>query len=80
MVRPPVPPVYFFVIDVSVYAIKSGMLEQTCAVIKHLIQQGKLPERAELGFITFDHQIHIFNLKPGMSSPKMIVLADIDDG
>ncbi|KAH9619758.1 hypothetical protein KSS87_018487 [Heliosperma pusillum] len=29
MVRPPMPPLYFFLIDVSVSAVKSGMLEST---------------------------------------------------
>lgn len=27
MVRPPMPPLYFFFIDVSIYSVKSGMLE-----------------------------------------------------
>lgn len=27
MVRPPMPPIYFFLIDVSLSAVKSGMLE-----------------------------------------------------
>lgn len=27
MVRPPMPPVYFFLIDVSISAVKSGMIE-----------------------------------------------------
>lgn len=27
MVRPPMPPLYFFLIDVSISAVKSGMLE-----------------------------------------------------
>ena len=27
MVRPPMPPLYFFLIDVSVLAVRSGMLE-----------------------------------------------------
>lgn len=29
MVRPPMPPLYFFLIDVSISAVKSGMLEVT---------------------------------------------------
>lgn len=27
MVRPPMPPVYFFLIDVSISAVRSGMIE-----------------------------------------------------
>lgn len=33
MVRPPMPPLYFFLIDVSIFAVKSGMLE-----VKYLIK------------------------------------------
>ncbi|KAL4572013.1 hypothetical protein LXL04_018781 [Taraxacum kok-saghyz] len=29
MVRPPMPPLYFFLIDVSIYSVKSGMLESS---------------------------------------------------
>lgn len=29
MVRPPMPPLYFFLIDVSISAVQSGMLEVT---------------------------------------------------
>ena len=30
MVRPPMPPLYFFLIDVSISAVRSGMLEVSC--------------------------------------------------
>lgn len=30
MVRPPMPPMYFFLIDVSISAVQSGMLEVIC--------------------------------------------------
>lgn len=30
MVRPPMPPMYFFLIDVSISAVRSGMLEVIC--------------------------------------------------
>ena len=33
MVRPPQPPVYVFVIDVSYNAIASGMVQKTCETI-----------------------------------------------
>lgn len=38
MTRPPMPPVYFFLIDVSFYAVRSGMLKVTgILVIKLLV-------------------------------------------
>ena len=32
MVRPPMPPVYFFLIDVSISAVRSGMIE-VCSLL-----------------------------------------------
>lgn len=32
MVRPPMPPLYFFLIDVSISAVQSGMLEVTLLI------------------------------------------------
>lgn len=34
MVRPPMPPLYFFLIDVSVTAIRSGMVEVCFCIFK----------------------------------------------
>lgn len=34
MVRPPMPPLYFFLIDVSISAVRSGMLEVCVALLK----------------------------------------------
>ena len=65
MIRPPVPPVFFFLLDVSVAAVKSGMLRTACSQIKKMIEDKKLPPSTEVGFITFDHQISIFQFKPG---------------
>ena len=42
MSRPPAPPVYFFLLDVSQEAIKSGMLEMTIHVIKDTISKDLL--------------------------------------
>lgn len=42
MSRPPAPPVYFFLLDVSQEAVKSGMLEMTVHVIKDTISKDLL--------------------------------------
>lgn len=41
MVRPPQPPVYVFVIDVSFPAVSSGVVHTVCAAIKKCL--GSLP-------------------------------------
>lgn len=42
MSRPPAPPVYFFLLDVSQEAVRSGMLEMTVHVIKDTISKDLL--------------------------------------
>ena len=54
MVRPPQPPVYLFVIDVSYNSIASGMLHHAVATIKSLLNQLPGSPRTQVGFITFD--------------------------
>ena len=42
MSSPPAPPIYFFLLDVSQEAVKSGMLEMTIHVIKDTISKDLL--------------------------------------
>lgn len=42
MSRPPTPPIYFFLIDVSKEAVQSGMLEMTIHVLKDTINNDLL--------------------------------------
>jgi protein transport protein SEC24 len=37
MVRPPMPPVYFFLIDVSISAVRSGMIEVSTSLLAQCI-------------------------------------------
>ncbi|XP_074276585.1 protein transport protein SEC24 A-like isoform X1 [Silene latifolia] len=79
MVRPPMPPLYFFLIDVSVSAVRSGMLEVVAQTIKSSLD--KLPgfPRTQIGFITFDSTIHFYNLKSTLTQPQMMVVSDVED-
>lgn len=54
MVRPPMPPVYMFVIDVSQAAAGCGMLSVVAATIKTCLDQLPGDERTLVGFLTFD--------------------------
>lgn len=54
MVRAPMPPCYFFVIDVSFQAVSSGMLGIVAETIKQCLDQLPGNERTQIGFITFD--------------------------
>ncbi|XP_024519134.1 protein transport protein Sec24-like At3g07100 isoform X1 [Selaginella moellendorffii] len=79
MVRPPMPPVYFFLIDVSITAVRSGILQIAADTIKSCLD--KLPgyPRTQIGFLTFDSTLHFYSLKSSLTQPQMVVLAQVDD-
>lgn len=78
MVRPPMPPVYFFIIDVTQPAVASGMLATVCQGIKSSLEGLQGDGRTMIGFLTFDSTLHFYNLKSSLSQPQMVVVAEID--
>lgn len=80
-VRPPQPPVFMFVIDVSYTSVASGMLDTVVATIKETIQSGSIPggSRTQVGIITFDTSLHFYNLNSNLSQPQMLVVSDLED-
>ncbi len=48
------PPVYFFVLDVTHSACSSGMLAAACRAIKGSLDSLPGDERTRIGFLTFD--------------------------
>mmetsp|Transcript_110690 Transcript_110690/g.313064 ORF Transcript_110690/g.313064 Transcript_110690/m.313064 type:complete len:759 (-) Transcript_110690:51-2327(-) len=81
MVRPPQPPVFLFVIDVSYTAVATGMLDAVVSGIKEAIQSGSIPggSRTQVGIITFDTALHFYNLNSNLSQPQMLVVSDLED-
>jgi protein transport protein SEC24 len=79
MVRPPQEPTYFFVVDVSATAVRSGMLESVAAGIKASLDDLPGRGRTKIGFITFDSTVHYFNLAADLSSPQMLVVSDLKE-
>ncbi|XP_062225139.1 protein transport protein SEC24 A-like [Phragmites australis] len=79
MVRPPMPPSYFFLIDVSVSAVRSGLLEVVAKTIKSCLDELAGFPRTQIGFLTFDSTLHFHNFKSSLSQPQMMVVADLDD-
>jgi len=79
MVRPPMPPVFFFMIDVSYAAQASGMLQVAIQTIKDSLDELPGDERTQVGFLTFDSTLHLYNLKSSLSQPQMMVVSDLDD-
>lgn len=78
-VRPPQPPAYFFVLDVSVGAVASGMLESTANAIKKSLDELPGKDRTMVGFITFDTAVHYYALSPGSANAQMMVVGDLEE-
>jgi len=76
-VRPPQPPVFLFVIDVSYPAVSSGMLRCVAATLQHTISRLPGGERTQVGVITFDAKMHFYNLSG--ATPQMMVVSEIDE-
>ncbi len=73
MVRPPMPPSYFFALDVSHTAVNSGFLRKTVQVIRDSLDAiSKKSERTQVGFVTFDSTLHFYSLKANQSQPQMM--------
>ncbi|KAM3693658.1 hypothetical protein ACB098_07G000100 [Castanea mollissima] len=79
MMRPPMPPVYFFLIDVSVSAVRSGMIEIVAQTIRSCLDELPGYPRTQIGFATFDSAIHFYNMKSSLTQPQMMVVSDLDD-
>ncbi len=79
MVRAPQAPTYFFVLDVSVSAVRSGMLKHAAAAIKQSLDDLPGGDRTMVGFITFDSAVHYYSLKAGKTNPQMLVVGDLKE-
>eukprot|EP00271_Cylindrocystis_brebissonii_P021942 TRINITY_DN8176_c0_g1_i1.p1 TRINITY_DN8176_c0_g1~~TRINITY_DN8176_c0_g1_i1.p1 ORF type:complete len:1122 (-),score=208.46 TRINITY_DN8176_c0_g1_i1:465-3830(-) len=79
MVRPPMPPVYFFLIDVSAGAASSGMLQVMAETVKSCLDRLPGTSRTQVGFLTFDSTLHFYNLKSSLTQPQMLVVPELEE-
>ncbi|CAB5132532.1 hypothetical protein RhiirA5_364598 [Rhizophagus irregularis] len=80
MVRPPQPPVYLFVIDVSYPAVQSGAVATAARTILESLDRIPNEEnRTKIGFITVDTSLHFYSLNSSASAPQMLVVSDLED-
>ena len=77
MVRPPQPPSYFFVIDVSVTSVRCGMLKSVAEGIRQSLDNLPGSPRTQVGFLTYDDSVQYYSLKSGLTQPQMLVVADL---
>ncbi|GAB5591350.1 COPII subunit [Umbelopsis nana] len=80
MVRPPQPPAYVFVIDVSYSAVQSGMVATAARTILDSLDRIPNEEnRTKVAFITVDSSLHFYNLNAELSEPQMLLVSEVDD-
>ncbi|KAF4015093.1 hypothetical protein G4228_006290, partial [Cervus hanglu yarkandensis] len=79
VLRPPQPPVYLFVFDVSHNAVETGYLNSVCQSLLDNLDLLPGNTRTKIGFITFDSTIHFYSLQEGLSQPQMLIVSDIED-
>lgn len=69
--RPPMPPTYVFLFDVSAEAINSGYLTLATTTLKGIIDEGTLPggDRIRVCFMAYDKNLYFFNLRATLKQP-----------
>ncbi|EUC53780.1 protein transporter SEC24 [Rhizoctonia solani AG-3 Rhs1AP] len=80
MVRPPQPPVYTFLIDVSHSAVQSGMVATAArAILESLDRIPNADDRTKVAVIGFDVALHFFSVVPDSTDVTMLVVSDLED-
>lgn len=77
MMRPPQPPCFMFVIDVSVSAVASGALQVAVDTIRAQLDSLPGAPRTRVGFLTYDNSIHFYNLKVREPSSSRACLSNL---
>ncbi|KAL8429052.1 hypothetical protein Efla_005870 [Eimeria flavescens] len=81
MIRPPQPPAFLFLLDVSLSAVASGLVEAACEGIAEAIRNDRLPgdSRTMVGIVTYDSSAHFYALKSQQTRPQVFVVPQVDD-
>ncbi|XP_033839368.1 protein transport protein Sec24D [Periophthalmus magnuspinnatus] len=80
--KPPNPPAFIFMIDVSYNNVKSGLVKMICNELKTLLEKLPKEEGSEssvikVGFVTYNKVLHFYNVKSALAQPQMMVVSDI---
>lgn len=84
---------WLFLIDVTAEAVNRGFLDGFCEGIISALYGGgdtdetqedgstqrRLPPGSKVGIVTFDKEIHYYNLSANLESAQMMVMTDIED-
>lgn len=90
--REPVGLRWLFVIDVTQESYNKGFVETFCEGILSALYGGdeeekdennepkrRIPEGAKVGFITYDKDIHFYNINPQLDQAHMMIMPDLED-
>ena len=81
---------WLFLIDVSAEAVNRGFLDGFCEGIIHALYRGdekteesettsQIPKGAKVGIVTFDKEMHFYNISSNLDAAQMLVMSDIED-
>jgi protein transport protein SEC24 len=82
---------WLFLIDVGQEAFNKGYLEAFCEGIVAALYGGdqsleedgrskrRIPEGSKVGFVTFDKDIHFYNMNPALDQAQMMIMPDIEE-
>lgn len=83
---------WLFLIDVSAEAVNRGFLDGFCEGIISALYGGekdqpqtegdaprRLPEGSKVAIVTFDKEMHFYNLSPNLDAAQMLVMPDIEE-
>ncbi|KAK3990956.1 hypothetical protein QBC44DRAFT_324504 [Cladorrhinum sp. PSN332] len=91
--REPVGLRYLFVIDVTQESYNKGFLESFCDGILRALYASeeneekdengevkrRIPLGAKVGFVTYDKEVHFYNVSPALEQAQMMIMPDIED-
>ncbi|ODA79092.1 hypothetical protein RJ55_04683 [Drechmeria coniospora] len=89
--REPVGLRWLFVIDATQESFNKGFMETFCDGILAALYGGedrdkddgerkrRMPEGAKVGFMTYDKDIHFYNLNPRLDQAQMMIMPDLED-
>ncbi|XP_051821787.1 protein transport protein Sec24D isoform X1 [Antechinus flavipes] len=82
--KPPCPPAYIFMIDVSYSNVKNGLVRLICEELKTILENLPKEEQEEtsairVGFVTYNKVLHFFNVKSNLAQPQMMVVTDVGE-
>ncbi|KAF9113401.1 COPII coat Sec23p-Sfb3p heterodimer component [Mortierella sp. AM989] len=81
--KTPMAAAYVFAIDVSWNSVQSGMLQQCVTGIKSAIWDAngisRLAPGVQIGILTYDKNVHFYNLSHSLEQAQMMVVPDVAD-